>query len=1088
MRRIAGAQSAEQVSSRTGEQEKEKTRCSPAGYCSTVLIAALVLSFAFQAFAGTREDLEFAKGLFARKWFDWAEEVVVEIIESGHTSYDTRGWAAELHLAILNAWSKDSGDDRYREKAEALAESYPKKFPDHDAWGTAASFAKLQRRGEAAQDKAKKAEIETNKEKKEQLSKEALALFKEIDSAWERLVKYFRDEVAKYPPKFKWGQWAQNAPKAQQDRLLQTIWFRNLAEYLYATSFIYYAKVVPEEKRQGIITRGLKKYMRFIDGEPENDKDGDPPAVGQQGLQDPDPRDTYRMLLYLAEIGIGQCCLELGKYEEAISHFDYMVQAELPQGSETSEPDLRRIVDIRLQAYYLEGYAFNLLKKHSEAEKILEEMLDQSGREIQPERPEIAKYWAKQGRPEVALFPDVRENVFGKFAAFQRAKALTALGRYAEGIAEAYKIFAIEQASRKGGEVSPFEVEAAKTMADLSKQLGSARFPIGPAFAVARGFHYQEMWEDAIFYYKKAYSATGSPEAIREYGPKALFELGKLLYTTERYLEAGIAMAEVCQRFKEFPQIGQASGLLKKCFKKVRDLAKKSGKLSKFEQEKYDWAIEVAERTVPESIGPITRIFERAAEYAREGNYELAAETYASIPKTYNEPGPDGEPVKKAVHFYAYARAQVGYCRYMLYLKGKKKKDSKDAIEQLQKAIELLENALNEAAETENSKANITARYYLAKCLVEDAWKGKDAKDKAKKALSYLTPLQEKFKEHKKTQGYMPDIWATTALAHFKLGDYDSMHEAFLALERDYGQSTEIKVTGFKFFELLKAKGDTMAKADLEHPELALPHYKKAGHYLMAWYHAAKRKLKPNTLLWAGNEMVHVKSFKAAAELFEAFIKTLPPPERRTKKQKDRATAAKVYLAEARYGMGDYEAAAGLFDLLRRVIVCPNPKCGHEDVLAPKNFDKLPMCPKCKPKEVRMERVNDNNLQIQEGAAKSYLAMYEKAKAGKKNMVALNKAQDIYQRILKKITPYAHKPEYRNKYWEVIYTIVKIWYYKRDFGRIVGEIRNMILGVEGDQDNPTEDDWKNALPDQPWRGMIRKLYEKALKATKGKKK
>ncbi len=219
------------------------------------------------------------------------------------------------------------------------------------------------------------------------------------------------------------------------------------------------------------------------------------------------------------------------------------------------------------------------------------------------------------------------------------------------------------------------------------------------------------------------------------------------------------------------------------------------------------------------------------------------------------------------------------------------------------------------------------------------------------------------------------------------------------------------------------------------------------------------------------------KPGKTASELVEKYLAQLPAPEKRSIEQKKKAMLLKILLAQSKYATGDYRAAAEIFDKLRRTMRCP--KCGYEEILKLSDFDReMPSCPKCKDKKTKLEKVNNNNLEVVEGAAKSYLAIYEKL--DKKNMAALNKAQDIYQRLLKKITPYAHKPEYRDKYWEVIYIIVKIWYYKRDYGRIVGEISNMILSVDSDQDNPTEDDWKEAFPQHHWREKIKDLYKKAL--------
>jgi len=1051
---------------------------------SGVLITVLILLSGTYALAGSQEDLNFARGLFARQWFDWAEEVAKDLIDSSRTSSDVRGWAAELQIAILTTKAKKTGDDSFRQQAEALTVKYQRQFPDHPAWGAAAVFALLQRKLESAQDFAKQAEIEPNEKKKAELTASAVKVFEEVASRWEDLIKKFRQEVAAYPPKYMWGQWAQGASRQDQQSLLDKVWKRNLAEYLYATSFIYYAKVVPKDKKNEVIERGLKKFARFIDGDVEFEGDMDPAPQGIEKPIDPEPRDTFRMLIYLSEIAIGQCFVEVGNIDEAIGHFDYMIQAELPEGSETSETDIRRIVDIRLQAYYLEAYAFNLAKKHDEAVRILTDreigMFYQSGKPISPHIPAMLEYWEKQNRPEVARMPNARENVYGKLAAFQLAKALTALGRYSEGIEEAYKIFAIEQGSRKGGQVSPFEVEAAKTMAELSKQVSTVKFPIGAAFAVARGFQYQEQWEEAIMAFRKVYGAPGSQAEVKEYAPKALFELGKLLYSGERYLESGIAFTEICERFQDFPQIGQAATLLKQSFRKAREMAKKSGKLTEVEEEWFEKSKKLAMSAVPASLEPIKEMFTDASERAREGNYELAADSYENIPKSYEETNSVGQKVQKPVPFYAYARAQLGYCYYIMYTKTLKK-DPEEAKRMLKKAVTFLDEALNEAAEFEDAKAEATARYYLAKCMVEDAWGEELSSKNAKKALSFLAGFEEKFQNNKTALNYMPDVLATMATAYYKLRNYDKLHDAFQKLEKNYAKSPVLSATAFELYDLMKAQGDNMATADAE---LAVPYYEKASYYIYSWYKSSKN-LKPESILWAGNALHKTKAYDKAVDVLMKYFEVLPPPDSRTEDEKKQATSAKVMLAQAYFGKGEYEAAAGLFDLLRRTVACT--VCGYEKVLTEEEFNKpLEECPnkKCKRNNKKLEKINDTVLPIQEGAAKSYMAMYEEG--GQRDAVALNKAQDIYQRIFKRLQQ-ATSEDLRRKYWETGYTILKIYFYKREFDRVVGEIKNLILlsSEDANPDNPTEEDWKRVVPFQPWRDKIKDLYEKSLKAGKG---
>ncbi len=1059
-----------------------------------VAVAAAILLCTTVVFAGTGEDLRFAEEMFKRKWYDWAMDVAVDLVETASTPFEIKGWAAELHCTILDTMSRATGDDSYRQKADALRKVYKKRFSNHPAWGgTGARFAELQRDLQKGQDLANKAETEMDKAKRATLMEEALKVFEDLDGKWKTLVNDLRLEVAKYPPEEDWWKLNKELAPKEWERFLDKVWQRDLGEYLYATMFIFYAKVVPEGKKSETLQRGLKKFTRFIDGERESDSDRDPPAKGQTDPQEPSSRTSFNMLLFKAEIGKGQCHLELGNYEQAAQSFDWMIQAELPDGLEKSEMDIARIVDIRLEAYFLEAFTYNQAKKHEEAVRILTDpavgMFSQSSKPVQPERPEMAKFWQEQGRPEVANMPNIRENRFGKLASFQLAKALTALGRYNESIEEVYKIFVIEQDTRRGGQVSPFEVEAAKTMADLSKQIKEVKFPIGAAFAVAQGFYYQQQWDEAIYAYKKVYGSPGSEKEINRYAPKALFELAKLLYDGERYWEAAIAFGEICLRFQDFVQISQAAGMLRASARKAVQQAKDAGRHSKFDDDLYSWANKTAQEAVPATLEKYKEELRRAGDLVKAKDFERAAEVYGDIPKTYKDRDTKNQVVDKPVPFYPDAQAQAGYCHHTLYLKYSKSKspNPQKAKEHFDKAVELLKNAINEAAEAERVSGEITGKYYLAKCYVEDMWKaGEEAKKMAREALKLLAPFNDKYAKNENAKKYQPEVLATTALAYYRLEEFDKMMAAFKELEKKFPKSQTLGVTGYNLYELMKVRGKEMEK--IGGKENAQPYYEMAGYYIYTWYKVSKDTLKPEHLLWAGNALYEGRNFKEASEVLTEYLRNLPKQAERTEEQENYATTAKIFLAEARFGMGEYKDAARLFDLLRHVVVCtkgtqtkPLKGCGYMDRIDPKDFDKQPKeCPKCH--EGRMERAYDHNLQIQEGAAKSYLAAYE---ADKTYMDGLNKAQDIYQRMYGRMVRTAGtlNEEGKAKLFEVLYNIVKCWYYKRDFKRIVGDIKNIFLmGGAPDPGNPTEEDWKKEFPVQPWRTKIRETFEAAKKA------
>ncbi len=256
-----------------------------------ILLAVVVFLSASYVFAGPAEDLAFAEGLFKRKWYDWAEEAVVKIIENAKTPPVLKGWAAQLHLNILDTLARETGDDSYREKLKKLEKKYAKLIPAKDL---EARFTQLHRKLLRAQDLVGAAQVEPDEKKRAGLRGQAFRMFEELDAQWESLVNDLRDEVAKYPPEEKWPGLKEKLTPQQYEKFLHTVWRRDSTEYVYASMFVYWSKVAPEDKRKQILERGLKKFDRFLEGKKEHDRDFDPRARGVIGSDKPGEKARKR--------------------------------------------------------------------------------------------------------------------------------------------------------------------------------------------------------------------------------------------------------------------------------------------------------------------------------------------------------------------------------------------------------------------------------------------------------------------------------------------------------------------------------------------------------------------------------------------------------------------------------------------------------------------------------------------------------------------------------------------------------------------------------------------------------------------------
>jgi len=1049
-------------------------------------ISAVVLLFAVSSvWAHTSEDLEFAKAAFARGWFDLAERLAKAIYDDQSNNRDLRSWAAELHFTILEQKGKATGDQTLKKSAEALFDKYSREFGEHEAW-RGAIFAKLDRRLQETQDLAKKAEIEPNAQKKKELSDTALRNFEEMGQDWERLIAQFRLQVAQWPPKEQWG--TLKMTKEERERLEYAVFQRDLAEYKYAMSLVFHAKVVDKEKRKALLEKGIRKFNRFIDGIPEFEGDKDPPCRGQSGPQDPAPR-TNQILLAFSFIGLGQCYYELGDYKKAADNFDLWVEAEIPDGSETSKDDILKIVDIRLQAFYLDASALNKMQKYDDAKKVLERMFDMSGKEIQPDRPEIREYWKKKGEESVALMPKVYEHPYGKMAAMQQAEALAALGEHQEGMTVVWEIFKREAKQKFKGEQSPFEVEAAKTMASIAEKLPNVEFEVGPAYGIARGLESQiaegperqKFLEKAAEAYKKALSAKGSEEDKKIYVPESLWELAGNLMNRNKFGEAGPYLIELAQKHLEFRYLTRVPGLLRQCANKARDAGE-------IDQKKFEEWVKISQSvSLASKLPVIDQTLTEASEAEVEKKYEQARDLYESINKTYSDKDPVTEKnIQLPYPRYAFARARLG-ATYLNLAEAEKARKNQQAYDKLiSLAKSTLEEALGLSVETQDDRANGTARYYLASMYLDDSVPKEKRAEFAEKALDYLKPFDDALKGKQGLEYYVPDVLFKQATVYFILGDYDKMHEKILTLEKEHRGSDRHLICVGQFYDSVKKVGE---QVEASNPGAGKPFFEKAAYYAYSWYASQPPdKLTSQAVLWAGKALYDVRGYEKAIEVLKKYFDMIPKKEARTPEQIKSADIAKILMAQCYYGMGKYKEAAQFFDELRHETQCdqvpPKGTCDYEGetgIDLPYDSD-LGECPKCK--RGKLQWKNDNVPEIQEGAAESYLALYQNSKP--KDMSALDKALDIYQIIHKKLsgqpitekTSSEERERIQSKTFKVKYIIYTIWRERRQQDLVISSVETMILLAEGEN-------WDIMVPVEPWRTKIKEIYELCKKELGG---
>jgi len=369
------------------------------------------------------EDFLLAREMLAKKLYGPAAEIAARIADDKEIPVPVRYEAANLHLEIVYLWGKNLGKEcpttvaKLKEKYKDLLTSPPPELRP-EFW--------LKKAVETVDEWRNS----RNKEKK----KEAAKIFEESEPGIRKAIENRRLEVAKYPPQHEWSEWAKKASTQEQAKLMDALMRRDSLELRYAESLLYKPYVVPEEDRKKVVQAALKKFERFMEGAPEYEGDFDPPPKGGDKPVEPEPRTSFPMLFYKAELGIGKCHLKLGNYKKAVEHFDYMTAAELPPGEGNDKNAIKEIVEIRLEAHYLKGCALNLDGKHEKAEKVFREVCALANKQIQPDRAEIAGYWKNLGKPEIALMPDVTKTEWKAPVFLELGKSMIALGKVEDGL------------------------------------------------------------------------------------------------------------------------------------------------------------------------------------------------------------------------------------------------------------------------------------------------------------------------------------------------------------------------------------------------------------------------------------------------------------------------------------------------------------------------------------------------------------------------------------------------------------------------------------------------------------------------------
>jgi len=769
---------------------------------------------------------------------------------------------AELEFTAadaLKAKARAANDPALLAEYEARLKELQRKYPDHGRAALAGIDTFI-----AAKDRAlaliKQAKSEPDAEKAERLMSDGQSLFREVLEPFQETIEAMTEEVDALIEKEIRSE--DGLTPQEEQKKHETEFQRDLAEFLLAESYRSYAETFDEgtDQRADALKNALDAYDHYIN-----------------------MRGNYIQFLFNAYVGRGETLLAMGNYDEAIMQFEELSYVEAPYMPQ--EPEARKkmedlIRDISIRAYYGWTRALNLAGKGAEAYEASQRIDD---------------------NPKAAGWED---HDMGILLKFERAKALAGAGRGRQGAETLYRIVVeakqVPESEKIGAlGMSRIGAGACRALSELSDQTGGEIYSPEIQYHVGIGYFLRRRQDLAIAGFKGVLVSAQTDEERREWVPKAVKQIGNLLFQQERYLEAALAYETV---FTEFPQHEDAREAVRFALSAGKRAVEQFG-----EDIEDDGAAIVAfyrkiERRAVESDESkgAQIIMNQAADLQKNQRWEAAAEKYLEVPSEV-----EGEPVR----FYANAIANAGYCFFQAYRASEDDRHLTRARESLQRAGQL-------AAESGDKDAQSLASYYLGQL--------ENQLDRPREALAALEPFDGPLVN---TTRYLVRARYEQALAHFALDDYG-------AAERDYAKVKDrtsdpyFDRFAYQMARAMRSKASEVIRADSGAIDQTRSLRRKAARYMRDWFDNTDRgSLRTAHYWWAGSVLFGGGQYRAAASCYEDGLERFPRPEvtgtggEEEAEEQDSYDTAEMQLAYALTMLERYEEALTLLDRLEDTVV-----------------------------------------------------------------------------------------------------------------------------------------------------------------------
>ena len=739
-----------------------------------------------------------------------------------------------LRADALNSVGRNNNDTAKLKEFEDLIKELRKKYPKHDRASSAGLDTFLAAKNRALA-KIALAQDEKDKAKRETMLKEGRALFDEVLEPMAQQIKKWSSQI---------DDMLEEEVNIDPNDLKKQ---REAAEKRKEVEF-------QRDKANLLYAEALRSYAESYDAESPERKERLGKLLDTYG----DVIDNCGIWFFRCEasLGMGQVLLALERYEDAIPTFEEVVEYGRPEwdvNHPSIDPKQREWAVGLIRDFVIRGYhgwiqSLNMSGNGKRAFEVI----------------------SKIGENEFAN--DWREHPAGILITFGASKALAGMGRGAEGANQLFDIIKRDKADPNSPKIPSLGMGrmgagACKALSELSDQTGGEIYSPEIQYHVGIGYFLRERRAAAISAFKGVLTAARTRKEREEWVPKAVQEIGKLLFNQERYLEATLAYETI---FKEFPEHPDAEGAVKYALSAAKravtqfgeDVANKGTPIADL----YN-RIQLGAADVDEDAA-IKVFINDAAEQQKKRRWLEAAKAYLKVPKEN-----DGKPVR----LRANAEANAGYCYFKAF---QKTKDAK----LLDEARDTLKSAGKLARKLKDDESFALACYYLGQLENET--------EQYAKAEAALSPFDGPLSETKRV------VPARYEQVRAFLGQ-NKLSDAEACFEKVSGKTDDryYQYIAYTLMTDIRERATKTEKIDESRAFNA-----KAGTYCKAWFGATDRSKLKDTHYWlTGSILFTGGEWAATVEVYQELFKRWPRPALDGEKEAS-ALHSKYDRAEARVG------------------------------------------------------------------------------------------------------------------------------------------------------------------------------------------